>query len=354
MKILYSCNFYVGGTSGKSRATEQKLSALSNIGAKVIRVTPLFKNKFFTLLSLPCMELLLSIHLLLGKYDTFISRGSVGYFAIFIAHLKGISTVREIHADAIEELDLLPYTGAKLYIIKLLSKLSAFIDNKSEIRIFNHSFLMNSYHKTNGMRNADAFVYNGYSTESRTLLTKDEARKYFSFDDDKYYLVFTGSVSKWHGVEYLVSLKNEFNMNKDNIVIICGGGKVNDLFDPEGILQNITPMSSKDCSILSKASDLCLLPVKNNRVSPGNPLKLYDYVLNGAWVASQSEMLGYSDEVLKYNLGLTVDFTNPKKARELIVDFLHKKHHKTRGHIVDLSWEKRMNEWLDIIKSKKN
>src|SRR5690606_39279334 len=40
----------------------------------------------------------------------------------------------------------------------------------------------------------------------------------------------------------------------------------------------------RSCCDLIKASDLCLLPVKNNRASPGSPLKLYDYISNGRFV----------------------------------------------------------------------
>ena len=63
------------------------------------------------------------------------------------------------------------------------------------------------------------------------------------------------------------------------------------------------------------AADACLLPVKNNRISPGSPLKLYDYISNNKPVIAE-DIIGYSDEVLKYNFGLSVNFEKTKETRK--------------------------------------
>jgi hypothetical protein len=154
-------------------------------------------------------------------------------------------------------------------------------------------------------------------------------------------------------VEYLVALQKEFDKHGDQIQIVAGGGALPPDLDREGVIINISPLDEKDCANLIRASDACLLPVKKVRVSPGSPLKLYDYILNGRFVFSQAGTPGYSDEVEKYGIGIPVDFTCASSARARInkelssvklsawecpEDVLHQ-----------ISWSSRMKEWLRAI-----
>lgn len=136
-----------------------------------------------------------------------------------------------------------------------------------------------------------------------------------------------------------------------NIQIVCGGGKVSQNFDPDSILINITPLDDKGCSDLVKASDACILPARQSRVSPGSPLKLYDYILHEKFIISQSNILGYSDEVESYSFGMTVDLEKPKiTALELSeISIVEKK-----LEIDNFSWNTRMKYWIESFYSKIN
>ncbi len=102
--------------------------------------------------------------------------------------------------------------------------------------------------------------------------------------------------------------------------IVCGGGQINKYIDPEGLLLNISTLDDKGCSDLVRTGNACLLPVKNNRISPGSPLKLYDYIAKKKYVLTQSDLLGYSDEVEKYGFESVVDFKNSSEVANFFVE----------------------------------
>lgn len=86
------------------------------------------------------------------------------------------------------------------------------IDLQSDMRIFNHPDLLKWYKsKFHDCKN-DIYVYNGFDYDSKSTLSKLEARKKFNFNENKKYFVFTGSSSYWHGIDYLVDLQKELNI----------------------------------------------------------------------------------------------------------------------------------------------
>ena len=114
-------------------------------------------------------------------------------------------------------------------------------------------------------------------------------------------------------------------------------------------------VDTQKANLFMNAADFCLLPVNNVRLSPGSPLKLYDYISCGKPVIAQSTMLGYSDEVERYDLGYTVDFTNTDMAANFLAneldvtkgkDFLA---NNRRVAETEVSWKQRMIQWLNFI-----
>ena len=162
--------------------------------------------------------------------------------------------------------------------------------------------------------------------------------------------MFTGAANYWHGVDYLVVLQGELNKIDSGIQIVCGGGKVSVADDPDTVLMNITPLDDKDCADLVQASDACILPVRQSRVSPGSPLKLYDYILHKKYVITQENLNGYSDEVKKYGHGTHVDFNENRAAALKIKRKLNcLKNDSDQVDIDSFSWDSRMVEWVRCI-----
>lgn len=349
-KMLYVCDFDLRRGSGRNRATRQKTAALLALCPNTVLYS--LKSGGLRLLGQMRLELTVCWAILRNPPAIVISRGFVGWLFQPLAKALGIVTVREVHADMAGELNLLPYKGLKLLVLRWLAKVSLSADKAAQIRIFNHPTLMAWFRSEHGGSTADFYSYNGYCPTAYSSLSKAAAIQKFGLNPEKSILVFTGAATKWHGVEYLVQLQRVFNEAGDKVQIVCGGGDMSP-YDPERLCINFSPMDDKGCAELIRASSLCLLPVKDNRISPGNPLKLYDYICNKRYVVSQANMPGYSDEVEKHGVGITVDFVNPSEARLKILNYLtavgacSEEEYPTAR----VAWSDRMAFWMEQIKT---
>lgn len=350
LKIIYLVNFNLNEKKGLGLITKRKVEALRKIVENVDVISSTASNAYLKVLIGFYLDLKTVFYLIFKKPDYLISRGPVGFLSQITAKIVGVRTVREVHAYAVQEVKLLKYKGFNYFLLKVMAWFSHFLDVKADLRIFNHPDLLKFYRDKDYARESDVYVYNGYSEANRSLLSKKEACEKFNLAQNKKYLVFVGSATKWHGVEYLISLQREFIKNNDDIQIVCGGASIKS-FDPDKLCLNISPLNAKDCSDLIKVADLCLLPVINNRVSPGSPLKLYDYIVNQKVIVAQEHMFGYSDEVLNNRVGFCVDFSNPKKTREQIVNFLSKSCSEEVYCLPPVSWEDRMQSWVSAMLS---
>jgi glycosyltransferase involved in cell wall biosynthesis len=227
-----------------------------------------------------------------------------------------------------------------------------FIDKSADFRVYNHPNLMH-YYKSYGIRNnEDLVLFNGGSLPKNKNITYD-MRSHFNLDINKTIIVFTGSASSWHNIDDLISLQKEFDINNDDIQIIIGGGKIAHRSD----IINISPLDEKGCENLILCADACILPVNDNRVSPGSPLKLYQYLLAGKPVITQENTIGYSDEVIKYNAGLITNFKKPKETRYKIVNFIKNDMRKINSYLMQnrykmcITWDDRMLELEKVISS---
>lgn len=347
-KVLYACSFGLDGDSGHRRATRQKLDALGRLVDLQV-VSAVRKGKMGRLLELPLIEARTALKLLTWRPDFVVSRGHVGPAFQWLARRLGVATVREVHANADEEVSMIEGGIARRVGLRALSAVSASADRSAELRIFNNPALMRWFHQHHSFSAQDLVVYNGCSQNSASTATRAVARKRLGLAPGSIYLVFTGSASEWHGIEYLVSLQERFNAEGDGITIVCGGGKIAEKLDPDGLLLNIHPLGEAGCADLIRAGDLALLPVKNNRVSPGSPLKLYDYIANQGWIVTQEGLPGYSDEVERFGVGIATDFRDARRARNDVLALLDKSRKCAAYPVVDVSWDQRMREWCQAF-----
>lgn len=349
MNILYLVNFNLNETKGLGLITKNKINALRNLVDNVYVISSPFRNPYLRILFGFILDLKALLYIFWYRPEFVISRGPVGFFTNLCARLVGTKTVREVHAYALEEVKLLSYKGLNSFFLKVMATFAHYIDLKADLRIFNHPDLLEFYNTMGYTKKFDFYVYNGYSLDNLSPLTREQACEKFGLSTERKYLVFVGSATKWHGIEYIVELQKEFIKNGDSIQVVCGGASIAE-FDPENVCLNFSPLDAVNCGHLIKAANLCLLPVINNRVSPGSPLKLYDYIVNKRLVVAQEGMIGYCDEVLKHNVGFCVDFSNPMTAREKIQTYLSLKPEDIKYPLAPVSWEARMVEWLNGMK----
>lgn len=262
--------------------------------------------------------------------------------------------VREVHADQLRETKLLPKPFYQISILLLYALYARIVDYTAHVRIFNHPDLMDWYGKNIKKRNSDFFCYNGFSPEiCFARHAPVEIHQKYGLDPNNKYFVFTGSVASWHGVDLLSELQLELNKRSDKFVIICAGGKIkrSELLN-SGII-NISPLGEEGCMEIISIAFACLLPVKAIRISPGSPLKLYDYIAHDKVVVAQSGTRGYADENERYGRGVNVNFLDPASTADTLInlepDSLHPKMQKR-----EFSWEQRMLSWVSNLASQAN
>lgn len=351
MKIIYLTHSDLQKWKGHHRGTFQKLKSLKKLVDKLIIISSKFKKfKFLELifLEIKCINLI-------KKYnpDAIISRGYVGYFAQKYAKLKNIRTIREVHADVIEEINQYDKSFITKKFLLPFGYYMRLIDKQSDVRIFNHPKLQlwfKNQFKEVKCEN-DIFAFNGFDANECSKITQLKAKKKFNLKNHIQYLIFTGGANYWHGVNYLANLQKEFNSMNAKIQIVCGGGKISKKDDPDNCLVNFEPLNSTDCMDLIRAADACILPVRQSRVSPGSALKLYDYFLNKKFVITQINLKGYSDEVIRYGYGTLVNFEKTNATALKIINEINKlkKQGKKKIFINQFSWNSRMFEWIKCL-----
>ena len=351
MKVIYLTHSDLTKWKGHHRATSQKLKSLKKLVGKLIVVSSRFKK--FKLLELLFLELKCISLIIKHNPDAMISRGYVGYLAQKFAKFKKITTVREVHADIVEEINQYDKSYITRKMLLPFGYYVRIIDKESDIRIFNHpklkNWFKNKFKKINNSN--DIYAYNGFDYNENSKITQMVAKNIFKLKKDIKYLVFTGGANYWHGINYLADLQKEFNSMDVKIQIICGGGKISNKDDPDNCLINYEPLDSNGCMNLIKASDACILPVRQSRVSPGSALKLYDYFLHKKFVITQDNLDGYSDEVLKYGHGVLVDFKKSKITALKIIKKLNQLEKKkiSNSYIKRFSWNSRMLKWVKCL-----
>lgn len=337
MKInaIYACHFNIGEHSGKSRATRQKLYYLSEKLSSLKIISGIPGPKILRVLIIPWLELRVIRLLLSGQYNTYISRGYVGLFSIWLAKRKDIKIVREVHGLESEEKIANPIVN---FVFKSVERMLTKVLRSSDLIIVNHESLKNYYKNKLKNRANIKVIYNGFDPRSKSILSKKEARKLYSFSDDIFYISYVGSAHKWHGVESLEYIAEKL---PKNIKIVIGGNKVD--FQS---FHNIARLNSFESADLLIASDALIIPQPIGRTSPGNPLKLYDYFLSENLVIVPRNTIGYSDEAKIYGNYIAVNFNDPDEAVSNIKDYIENRSTKIKlPNLKPFSWSTRMNEW---------
>jgi glycosyltransferase involved in cell wall biosynthesis len=282
--------------------------------------------------------------------------------AHFFAKLIKIRLILNIHAYVKEEGKYV-YNNiiGRLYICVVQAIFSLSVKLADGI-IFNHPDLQKYITHRHSYKGPTEFIYNGANTSRFYPVGKCKARRALSISKDKTILLFLGSAAKWHGVDCLVEMASVLQAKSDDSLIYIVGGHSASKEYMESLAatapKNVIFTGKVDIDLANlyiNASDICLLPVKKIRVSPGSPRKLFDYIAVGRPVVTQEATTGYSDIVLSYELGYTVDFHESHVAAErimAIVSECHKKDyeiHNRQVALTSLNWRNVSKEWSSFI-----
>jgi len=270
----------------------------------------------------------------------------------------------EIHADILDEnLILFKDSQVKKFLSLVWHKYNLFFFRRADGLIFNNP-LLEKYFKHNYLSKTmkTISVHNGCDPEFFYPIEKQQARKKLNLSAEVTYLLFIGSLSRWHGVEHLIKTYGYIRNNcaVDNIKLLVVGGYIKDYLNE--LKENSAnsdivfrgEVAKEEALYYINAADICLLPVSKIRISPGSPLKLFDYAACGKPIIAQKNTVGYSDLVEEFDLGISCDFTDNAGAAKIIIDYINNYNEDYyRQHNREIaenyfSWEKVLLKWLDF------
>lgn len=368
MKIDYVISININLDSGKSKATKEKieyfLKANKDTNIYFIGEHRLTSIKILSMIYLEIMYLFKAI-LSKNKPDIIFTRSFFMFGTYIVSKLYNTVLIREIHGDNYDESRILHKNSKyKQCLFKLYTKYSNWFNNRSDGLIFNNK-LLEEYFKNNYLTKKinTVSIHNG--TDVCSFIPKDGiiSKKRLGLDYEKQYLLFLGSISKWHGVEYILEMFNCLKSYSINYHLLIVGGIDADyllkLKDKYYDIENITFTGKVDKNLAVEyinASNICLLPVNNIRISPGSPLKLFDYAACGKAIITQENVIGYSDIINNYNLGMTCNFTNPNESAIVINKFIKSMdlnyylNNNRKCAVEYFSWEVIINQWIKFAK----
>lgn len=354
-EITYLASFPLDEDHGYKKATADKIEALKNVGYNVTTMTPGYtgKNIIVCIFCIATLELRSAFHALCSsKNRIFIMRGFVGFLPMCVCRVRGMTACREVHADLAEESGKI-FSGIKRFLVWCAGIYCRRLDAMADVLIFNHPNLMDAYaaNREVGSKQRMFWQYNGVNLSkfSGTHTPAADA-------PERPYLLFVGNVSAWHGLERALDLYLSNNSIRDVYDFVVVGP----LYDEEAFRQYrvsgisfIGAVPNGEVQNWIANADACLLPVNPIRISPGSPLKLYEYMAHGKPVITQEETVGYSDVVNEFSAGICIDFDDHQKSGEMIYQFLKNgtvDAAKVKASVRDsCSWEAVMRRWMNAI-----
>ena len=347
ISILYATSFYAGGHSGHSRATKQKARALKNLSQCTFFSLPMPGIVGWLLYPIIEAQVLLSS---VFKGGAVISRGVFSISLLLLPKRYRPLLAREIHSLPFEELQE-SQRSLKLFGRYIYEYLENLLHRRADLRIFNHPALRDIYTKVYGKAPKQIVSYNAADIDHRSRLSKHEARSAHGLPQEAFICCYVGSGAAWHGVDYLINLAQKLT-GEDRVLFLIAGPK-QPVDDYPSNIRWVPHVHPTEAAQFMRASDVCLLPVKHVRKSPGSPLKLYDYLANERFVLTQEDLVGYSDEVARHSLPVFTDFTAPSKAAKDLMHILENRLFDCENIVSCPTWEDRLSVWIDILNDMK-
>jgi glycosyltransferase involved in cell wall biosynthesis len=304
------------------------------------------------------LNVVYAYYLLKKRPDCLIVRPDALFMGHFLAKLMKVCVILNIHSYPKDEYGHV-YRSLIGRIFTRIVHTIFFLSMKcADGIIFNHPNLREYVTRRHSYRRSATSIYNGADTSRFYPVEKDAARGALSMPKDKTILLFLGSVTKWHGVEHLLAIASVLQgKSKDILIYIAGGHPATEEYirslaarAPDNVIFT-GKVDADHANLYINAADICLLPVNQIRVSPGSPIKLFDYIAAGRPVVTQEDTTGYSDIVLSHKLGYALDFRESSAAADRILTIIDESrardfvNHNRSVALTVLNWKNVAGQW---------
>ncbi len=365
IKIIYIAGYGLKKNNGRNKATWEKAAALQNIlGERNFRLyapaAP--ENKLARYLCMLFLDFYLLPRMLLIDKRTFvIERQAFLPLTNTFLRLRGVRIICEVHADPMGEIPFLQKSRAEKLVLRLLALFEWYNWRLASAMIYINPLFRKQMDAR--VRKPSISVYNGCDPDTFIIMDMQACRKKLGLDARAKYFLMIGAIARWRGVDLLIDIFKQEPLRNHHLLIV---GMSEDDYSRQIFARgtgqaNISFRDYMDISTSVEyinAADVCLVPVNDILSAPGSPLKLYDYIACGKPVVTQKGVLGYSDEVERYHLGIVTDFMYPPAAAGDLASFIDTGDlnfyciNNRRIAKEKVSWEKRMKEWKEFMQNK--
>lgn len=363
LRLIYIAGFNTDGDKGRSKATREKacaLKQLSGIKNFLFLYPKNAKNRLLLYFYMFTFDVLLLFKLAGISNKTVVIQRQV-FFPLTIAWLKlrRINVISEVHTEAATEIPHLPKSGIEKLLLYAVDFFERYNQRLSKGIIYNHPDLQKVMSRR--LNKPSIVSYNGANAREELIRDEGECRLRLGLDLSKKYYLFLGSFAKWRGLEDLIEVFQQPLFSPQHELLMVGADhsryarELRKLAEAKARIRLIDAVPFNTAVDYINASDLCLVPVKKIMTTPGNALKLYDYISSGKPVCTQEYITGYADEVLQYDLGMVTDFSDPPRAARELTAFVtnldknYFRQHNREAAATELSWTSRMENWLRFI-----
>ncbi len=375
-RLIYIAGYNLDKPSGRNKATREKFEALKKLAGQQYRDRFPGKTGLFypggssTLLFSYLKVLFFDIYLLgrlflINKRSIVIQRNTFLPLTNIYLKIKGIKIIYELHTDMRDEIRFYNKNVLEKFLLHIFVFFEKMNICLASGLIYNHPVLLEKMSQENTcarkkqLKGKSIYTYNGSNPALFLPMNKEVCQRELLLDSHCRYYLFIGSLSKWRGVDLLINIFSKY-MDEKDVLLVVGpsnhsyGEQLKKSAATSSNIQFYEEVPPAEVVKWINAVDICLVPVKPVLKSPGNPLKLYDYVACGKPIIGQQEVTGCSDEIINYGLGAVTNFYEAEQAAEDLKTFF-KKHdarhyleHNREIAVSVLAWEKRMEHWFKL------
>jgi glycosyltransferase involved in cell wall biosynthesis len=174
-------------------------------------------------------------------------------------------------------------------------------------------------------------VSNGANPEFSRPMDKTECRNQLGLPFEGNFLVFVGSLKRWHGIDRLIPLMPALVDDNPglNLLIVGDGEKMDDLqrlIDEKGMSRNIIlagRVPFEKVPVYINAGDICLAPYFEEGLNETgiSPLKIFEYMACGRPIITNP--VGGLDALFReHEIGVTIHSMDPHDWEKPIKDLL--------------------------------
>lgn len=332
MKYTYITDILVEGKSGKEKATNEKFKVLVNRDSFLLYPRRTGKEKSATLLWLAKTI----TTLIKEKHEIFLIERT--NFLVFLLPIilckRNLRLISDVHANQLEEERIL---SSRISVIRIPKRILLWLNDLIRIYlssgiILNNERLRKRYQNPNFIISYNA-IDSDFALNNSFKISKSPLRNF----------VFVGSGAPWHGLPELIKAWKGLDSSLVlNIVGLSGVDLENVKF--HGKIYGV------ELSCYLRKMDAFVLPYSDMRLSPGSPIKLYEYLMHRKPILVKAGR-GYSDEVLKYKAGIAYENSSTEELCMAIEalksssenDELYLENYKDM--IKTFTWETRIDQW---------